>query len=155
VSSSPPLFLPAPLDEHLFHLLFNRLPTMNVELVHGREDIFFGFVFAVEAFKKLPGYAVRAYIDNLADSLASLRASFGFYRTWDTTTAQNIQRAKTKLTVPVLAIGGAESGGTGPGDAMKLAATHVQTVVVPACGHFVAEEAPQEMLAALIPFLTA
>ena len=50
-------------------------------------------------------------------------------------------------------VGGAESGGTGPGDAMKLAADNVQTVVLPDCGHFVAEEAPQEMLAALTAFL--
>jgi pimeloyl-ACP methyl ester carboxylesterase len=57
--------------------------------------------------------------------------------------------------VPVLAIGGAESGGTGPGDAMMLAADNVQTVVLPGCGHFVAEEAPGEMLAALTAFLTA
>ena len=135
--------------------MFNRLPTMNVQLVHRREDIFFGFIFDVEAFKKLPGSAVRVYIDNLADSLASLRGSFGFYRAVDTTTAQNAKRAKTPLTVPVLAIGGAESAGPGVGDAMKLAATHVQTLVIPNCGHFVAEEAPQRLLAALIRFLTA
>jgi pimeloyl-ACP methyl ester carboxylesterase len=36
---------------------------------------------------------------------------------------------------------------------MKLAANNVQTVVLPYCGHFVAEEAPQEMLAALTAFL--
>jgi len=155
VQPSPPLFLPSALNEHLFHLMFNRLPTMNAELVHGREDVFFGFIFDVEAFKKLPGEAVRVYIDNLADSLASLSGSFGFYRALDATTAQNQQRAKEKLTLPVLAVGGAESGGTGPGDAMMLAADNVQTVVLPDCGHFVAEEAPQEMLAALIPFLTA
>jgi pimeloyl-ACP methyl ester carboxylesterase len=153
ISPSPPLFLPSALNEHLFHIMFNRLPTMNVELVHGREDLFFGFIFDVEAFKKLPGAAVRIYIDDLADSLASLSGSFGFYRALDTTTAQNIQRAQTKLTVPVLAIGGAESGGTGPGDAMMLAADNVQTVVLPGCGHFVAEEAPGEMLTALTAFL--
>jgi len=153
VQPSPPLFLPSALNEHLFHLTFNRLPAMNVQLVHGREDVFFGFIFDVEAFKKLPGDAVRVYIDNLADSLPSLRGSFGFYQALDATTAQNQQRAKKKLTLPVLAVGGAESGGTGPGDAMKLAADNVQTVVLPDCGHFVAEEAPQEMLAALTAFL--
>jgi pimeloyl-ACP methyl ester carboxylesterase len=92
VQPSPPLLLPSALNEHLFHLTFNRLPTMNVELVHAREDIFFGFIFDVEAFRKLPGEAVRVYIDNLAGSLASLRGSFGFYRALDTTTAQNQQR---------------------------------------------------------------
>jgi pimeloyl-ACP methyl ester carboxylesterase len=33
------------------------------------------------------------------------------------------------------------------------AATHVQTLVIPAVGHWVAEQAPQEMLAALTTFL--
>ena len=155
VSTSPPLFLPGPVNEMLFHLMFNRLPTMNVQLVHGREDIFFGFVFDVEAFRKLPGQAVRVYIDDLADSLASLSGSFGFYRAWDAITAQNQERAKTRLTVPVLAIGGAESAGRAVGEAMELAANDVQTLVIPGCGHFVPDEAPRELLAALIPFLAA
>jgi pimeloyl-ACP methyl ester carboxylesterase len=155
VGTPPPLFLPGPVNETLFHLMFNRLPTMNVQLVHRREDIFFGFVFDVEAFKKLSGQAVRVYIDDLADSLASLRGSFGFYRAWDTITAQNAKRAKTPLTLPVLAIGGAESAGMGVAEAMGLVATHVQGLVIPGCGHFVPDEAAEELLAALIPFLTA
>ena len=68
---------------------------------------------------------------------------------------QNAKRAKTPLTVPVLAIGGAESAGRAVGDAMHLAATQVQTLVIPKCGHFVAEEAPEQLLAALTAFLTA
>ena len=155
VGTLPFLFLPGPVNELLFHLMFNRLPAMNVQLVHGREDIFFGFVFDVETFKKLPGQAVRVYIDNLADSLASLSGSFGFYRAWDTITAQNQERAKRPLPLPVLAIGGAEGAGTGVAQVMRLVATNVQGLVIPGCGHFVPEEAPEELLAALIPFLTA
>jgi pimeloyl-ACP methyl ester carboxylesterase len=37
---------------------------------------------------------------------------------------------------------------------MMLAATNVQTLVIPGCGHFVPEEAPKELLAALTAFLT-
>ena len=155
VGTPPPLFLPGPVNELLFHLMFNRLPTMNVQLVHGREDIFFGFIFDVEAFNKLSSQAVRVYIDDLADSLASLSGSFGFYRAWDTTTAQNQERAKTPLTLPVLAIGGAAGAAEGVEQVMGLVATHVQGLVIPGCGHFVPEEAPEELLAALIPFLTA
>jgi pimeloyl-ACP methyl ester carboxylesterase len=107
----------------------------------------------VQPSPPLPGDVVRVCIGNLADSLLSLRGSFGFYQALDTTSAQNQQRAKKKLTLPVLAVGEAESGGTGPGNGMKLAADNVQTVVLPDCGHFVAEEAPQEMLAALTAFL--
>ena len=36
---------------------------------------------------------------------------------------------------------------------MVLAGDNVQTVVLPDCGHFVAEEVPQEMLAALMDAL--
>ena len=155
VGTPPPLFLPAPVNELLFHLMFNRLPAMNIQLVHGREDIFFGFVFDVEAFKKLSGQAVSVYIGDLAGSLTSLSGSFGFYRAWDTITAQNQERAKTPLTLPVLAIGGAEGAAEGVAAVMGLVATHVQGLVIPGCGHFVPDEAPEDLLAALIPFLTA
>jgi pimeloyl-ACP methyl ester carboxylesterase len=154
VQQSPPLFLPSATNEHLFHLMFNRLPTMNEQLVQGREDIYFGFIFDVEAGTiKLPRYAVRTYIDNLASVPGALRGSFGFYRAWDVTTAQNAQRATQKLTIPVLAVGGAESLGKGAGDEMTLAADNVQTVVIPGAGHWVAEQAPAQMLAALTAFL--
>jgi pimeloyl-ACP methyl ester carboxylesterase len=154
VQASPPLFLPSALNERLFHLAFNHLPTMNVQLVTGREELFFGFIFDVEAgTKKLPGYAVKVYIDNLASVPGALPGSFGFYRALDTTSAQNAQRATRKLTVPVLAIGGTESAGTGPGDAMKLAADNVQTLVIPGAGHWIAEQAPDQVLAALTAFL--
>jgi pimeloyl-ACP methyl ester carboxylesterase len=127
---------------------------MNVELVHGREDLFFGFIFATDAFKQLPGDAIRVYVDELASSLASLSGSVGYYRASDATSAQNQQRAKTPLTLPVLAIGGAEGLGAAVAETMKLTATNVQTLIIPGCGHFVPEEAPEALLAALTPFLT-
>jgi pimeloyl-ACP methyl ester carboxylesterase len=154
VQPSPLLFLPSALNQQLFHLMFNRLPTTNEQLVQGREDIYFGFIFDVEAgVTKLPGYAVEIYIDNLASVPGALRGSFGFYRAWDATTMQNQQRAATKLTLPVLAVGGAESAGAGVGATMLLAAGNVQTVVIPGAGHWVAEQAPGQMLAALTAFL--
>jgi len=55
--------------------------------------------------------------------------------------------------MPVLAIGGEASYGEHVGDAMKLVADDVQRVVIPGTGHWVAEEAPEEMLAALTAFL--
>jgi pimeloyl-ACP methyl ester carboxylesterase len=55
--------------------------------------------------------------------------------------------------MPVLGIGGEKSYGEHVGDALKLVADDVQSVVIPGVGHFVAEEAPDEMLAALTAFL--
>ncbi|HET9005940.1 MAG TPA: alpha/beta hydrolase, partial [Actinomycetes bacterium] len=56
-------------------------------------------------------------------------------------------------TLPVLAIGGAESSGDMVADTMRLVADDVQTVVLAGSGHWVAEQAPEELLAALTTFL--
>jgi pimeloyl-ACP methyl ester carboxylesterase len=155
ISPSPPLFLPPGLNERLWHLAFNQLPTVNEQLVTGREDIFFGAEFDASAgTNKLPAGAVRYYIDTLASSPEHLRGSFGFYRAIPTTSAQNQKRKERRLTLPVLAIGGPESSGEGPGNTMKLVADDVQTVVLAGSGHWVAEQAPEELLAALTAFLT-
>ena len=154
ISPSPPLFLPPQLNERLWHLAFNQLPKVNEQLVTGREDIFFGAEFDASAgTNKLPADAVRYYIDTLAAGPDQLRGSFGFYRAIPTTSAQNQQRKDQRLTLPVLAIGGGESSGEGVGNTMKLAADDVQTLVIPGCGHWVAEQAPDRLLAALTPFL--
>jgi pimeloyl-ACP methyl ester carboxylesterase len=149
-----PLFLPGPAVPLLFHLTFNRLNGLNEQLVRGREDVFFGFVFDAEATKKLPGYAVRYYTHGFASSRAALRGSFGFYRAWDATTQQNVTRSMgKKLTMPVLAIGGETSSMNGPELLMKTLANDVHGAVIPGGGHFLAEEAPEQMLAALTEFL--
>jgi pimeloyl-ACP methyl ester carboxylesterase len=153
ISPSPPLFLPPPLNAMLWHLAFNQLPKINEQLVTGREDIFFGAEFDASAgTRKLPDGAVKYYIDTLKDP-DHLRGSFGFYRAIPTTSAQNEQRKTRRLTLPVLAIGGAESSGEGPGNTMKLAADDVQTMVLTGSGHWVAEQAPEQLLAALTPCL--
>jgi hypothetical protein len=53
----------------------------------------------------------------------------------------------------VLAICGDASFGQHVGDAVMAVADDVQSVVIPGTGRFVAEEAPDEMLAALTAFL--
>jgi pimeloyl-ACP methyl ester carboxylesterase len=154
VSPSPPLFLPPLLNERLWHLAFNQLPKVNEQLVTGREDIFFGAEFDASAgTNKLPADVVRYYIDTLAADPDHLRGSFGFYRALPASSAQNEQRKTRRLTLPVLAIGGAESSGEGPGNTMKLVADDVQTVALAGSGHWVAEQAPEELLAALTAFL--
>ena len=152
VSPSPPLFASAHLNDALWHFAFNRLAEVNDQLVAGREEIYFGWQFATKAAKKLPHDAVRYYIDALTDPEA-LHASFAIYRALDTTIAQNQQRKERRLTLPVLAIGGQYSLGEQIADTMKLAADDVQTLVIPGCAHWVAEETPEETLAALTAFL--
>jgi pimeloyl-ACP methyl ester carboxylesterase len=154
VSPSPPLFLPPPLNAMLWHLAFNQLPTINEQLVTGREEIFFGAEFDASAgTHKLPADAVKYYIDTVAADPDHLRGSFEWYRAIPATTAQNEKRKTQRLTLPVLAIGGAESSGEGPGNTMKLVADNVQAMVLTGSAHWVAEQAPEQLLAALTTFL--
>jgi pimeloyl-ACP methyl ester carboxylesterase len=155
VSPAYPLVAPPQLNERLWHIAFNQLDTINEQLVEGREDIYFGAEYAASAgTRKLPDEVVRYYVDRLIGGRDTLRGSFGWYRAIGASSAQNQQRATRKLTLPVLAIGGAESAGERPANTMKLVAEDVQTLVLPGTGHWLAEQAPGDMLAALTAFLT-
>ena len=57
----------------------------------------------------------------LAASPGALHASFAIYRALDATIAQNQQRKTRRLTLPILALGGAHSLGEQVADTMKLA----------------------------------
>jgi pimeloyl-ACP methyl ester carboxylesterase len=154
VAPSPPLFLPPLLNARLWHLMFNQLPAeVNERLVKGREDVFFGSEFAVWAARPLPDDAVRYYIDILRSGEHALRGSFGWYRALGATIDQERQRATRRLTLPVLAIGGQFGAGETVAANMRMVADDVQGVVIPGSGHWVAEEAPEELLAALTTFL--
>jgi pimeloyl-ACP methyl ester carboxylesterase len=155
ISPSPPLFLPPLLNARLWHLMFNQLPAeVNERLVRGREEIFFGAEFDASAgTRKLPGEVVRYYIDILTSRRHALRGSFEWYRAIGATSEQNEKRMNRRLTMPVLAIGGAESGGEGVAATMRLVADDVQGVNLAGAGHWVAEQAPEELLAALTKFL--
>jgi pimeloyl-ACP methyl ester carboxylesterase len=154
VTPSPPLLVPGPLNERLWHLAFNRLPKVNEQLVTGREEIFFGAEFDGSAgTHKLPDEVVKYYIDTLASDPEALRGSFGQYRAFDASIVQNQQRKNTRLTMPVLAIGGEEALGQGVIDTMNLVADDVQGVILPGTGHWVAEQAPEQLVATVTPFL--
>jgi pimeloyl-ACP methyl ester carboxylesterase len=101
----------------------------------------------------LPDYAVKYYVDGLASSPEALHGSFQLYRAFGATATQNQQRKARRLPMPVLAMGGAESSGAMVADTMKLVADDVQTLVIPGIGHWLAEQAPEEMLATLTAFL--
>ena len=154
ISPPTPLILPPQVVDRLWHIPFNQLAETNEQLVRGREDIFIGAEYAASAgTNKLPADAVGYYIDRLASSPEALHGSFQLYRAFPATTAQNEQRKTRRLAMPVLAIGGAESSGAMVADTMQLVADDVQKLVIPGCGHWLAEQAPEELLAALTAFL--
>jgi pimeloyl-ACP methyl ester carboxylesterase len=149
--AAPPLFPPGPLNDRLWHLGFNRIENLNEQLVTGREDAFYRWEFDAAA-KPLGDDVILHYVRTLSNP-DSLRGSFGWYRAIDTTIAQDEERKKRPLAMPVMAIGGECSFGEDVGNAVRAVAPDVQGVVIPGTGHFLAEESPEELLAALTPFL--
>ncbi len=150
-SHSPPVFVPAPVNNRLWHLSFNRVETLPEQLITGREDVFFGYEFAIQG-GTLPAELVDYYV-GLVSNPESLRGSLAWYRALDATLAQNATRKDTPLTMPVLAIGGELSYGGMVAEAMKSLADDVEGVVIPGTGHWVAEEAPEQLVEALNGFL--
>jgi pimeloyl-ACP methyl ester carboxylesterase len=155
ISPLSPLILPDQLKDRLWHIPFNQLAETNEKLVTGREEIFFGAEFSASAgTNKLPKEAIDYYIQGLSDPDA-LHGSFQLYRAFGASTAQNEERKGRRLPMPVLAMGGAESSGEGAANTMKLVADDVETLVIPRVGHWLAEQAPEELVAALSEFLAS
>ncbi|MGW2288128.1 alpha/beta fold hydrolase [Streptomyces phaeochromogenes] len=157
LTPSPPFFGPAAANLRLWQFGFNRLDDLNEELVRGRERLFFGWQFATKAATPtaIPAYAVDVYVDAITADPRALRASFACYRALDETIAQNEQRSKTRLSLPVLALGGALWSGTSAAQTMRLAADDVTGVVLDDCGHYPAEEQPARFAEILEDFLAA
>jgi pimeloyl-ACP methyl ester carboxylesterase len=63
------------------------------------------------------------------------------------------QLAHTRLTMPVLTIGGEKASGDTLGRQFRLVATNVTSVVIKDSGHWLMEEKPKETSEALLKFL--
>ena len=146
VNPSPPLFgLPEPINNKLWHLAFNRVnDEMTEQLVRGREDIFFGYEFAIQGGQKGLPDEVQRYFDLYSDPDV-LRGSFGLYRALDTTSHRTRSARTSRLRCPSSRSAG-RSWGEEAGNGIKPAADDVHAVVIPDTGHWVAEQAPEEEL---------
>ncbi len=78
------------INNKLWHIPFNRVDTLPEQLISGREDIYFGYEFAIQG-GDLPDDLVDYYV-GLVSNPDSLRGSLGFYRAFDATLAQNDDR---------------------------------------------------------------
>lgn len=138
----------------LWHFMFNRLAALNERLVAGREDVYLGDQFATKGATPatMSPQVVDVYVEALRRP-GALHASFRYYRAFDETIAQNRERARTPLRLPVLAVGGATSRHAVVAADVRRVATEVTELVVPGCGHYVPEEQPELFGDALLDFL--
>jgi pimeloyl-ACP methyl ester carboxylesterase len=124
-------------------------------LVRGREGDYFSYywnVLAADSTHSLSAADRRAYVAAYSRP-GRMRAGWGYFDSFPRTAQEFAQLAQTKLTMPVLVIGGDRSGGTALGEQVKLVANDVTVVVLKDTGHWLIDERPRETAAALLGFL--
>jgi pimeloyl-ACP methyl ester carboxylesterase len=84
-----------------------------------------------------------------------MRAGFEVFRAFEQDAADFAQFGKTKLTMPVLVLTGEKASGEFLIQQGRLVATSVEGVVVKGSGHWLMEEAPDQVIPKLVSFLTA
>lgn len=151
LAPAPSIFAPPEENIFLWHFMFNQLADLPETLIAGRERAYLEFMFNRWSFRR-DCVAVDVYIDAYS-APGGLRGGFAYYRAIPETIRQNQARAQRKLTMPVLAIGAEHATGDAPLVTMRDNATDLQGAVVPDCGHFIMEEAPDAFIDHLLPFL--
>jgi pimeloyl-ACP methyl ester carboxylesterase len=136
-----------------WHFRFNG-PTPEL-LVQGRERTYFEHYwnnFAADKTRSLPEADRKAYTDAYARP-GRIRAGWAYFVSFPQAAKDFAQLSQTKLTMPVLAIGGEKSLGEFLAQQMKLVASDVNAVVLKNTGHWILEENPKETTDALVKFL--
>jgi pimeloyl-ACP methyl ester carboxylesterase len=134
-----------------FFSLPNGLPE---QIVDGREALWVDrFTDSIEVQKTGIGDDdVHEYARYLQDD-AHLRASFEYFRALPRDVADNAEYGKTKLAMPVLALGARGSLAEAVPTQVARYATTVSGGVVEKCGHWIFEEQPSELTTRLLEFL--
>jgi len=140
-------------DPGIWHFRFNG-PTPEA-LVRGRERIYYDYFwndFAADKTRSVPEADRAAYAAAYARP-GRMRAGWAYFVSFQQAARDFAQLSQTRLTMPVLAIGGDKANGKVLGEQMKLVATNAKMVVLKACGHWVLEEKPKETTEELMKFL--
>jgi len=140
-------------NPHIWHFRFNG-PTPEA-LVRGRERTYFEHFwndFAADENHSIPEADRVAYKAAYARP-GRMRAGWAYFVSFQQAAKDFEQLSRTKLTMPVLAIGGEKANGEVLGNQMKIVATDATMVVLKNTGHWVLEENPKETTDALMKFL--
>src|SRR5271170_8030167 len=140
-------------DPHIWHFRFNG-PTPEA-LVKGRERTYFEYFWndlAADKNQSLPEADREAYTAAYARP-GRMGASWAYFVSFLQAAKDFEVLSRTKLTMPVLTIGGDKSLGVALGQQAKLVATDATVIVLKDTGHWVLEERPKETSEALEKFL--
>ncbi|CDG81106.1 alpha/beta fold hydrolase [Janthinobacterium agaricidamnosum] len=136
----------------LWHFDFGGKDALR--LVQGRERIYldrFWNDFAGDASKIDEG--TRAHYAKLYARPGAMKAAFAQFQSIRKDNEDNAELVKTKLAMPVLAVGAEKSFGPNQAAQMRNAASNVTEVIIHGAGHWLMEEAPVETVKAVQSFL--
>lgn len=139
-----------------WHFAFHLVPDLPETLLAGREREYVGWFLKVKTLS--PDTFDDAEIEQYAAAIAAdggLRASLAYYRDAAESARKNHEALEQQhLTVPVLGI--SSSHGSIPDMAASLRpwADNATGVVVPNAGHFIPDEQPDAVAAALARFIS-
>ena len=143
----------------LWWVIFHQTPDVPEALVQGKEMMYLSWFFHNLPFNPaaITQEDINEYVSHYS-APGGMRAGFEHYRAFPQDAIQNQNYSKTKLTMPVLALGGgyipifgnitmsaAEYG-------MKILAQNVTGITVPNSGHYIPEEQPKFVIDQLSKF---
>lgn len=126
-----------------------------LKLVAGRERIYFEHFwndFAADPRHSVPEADRRFYAAAYAQP-GAMRAGFEVFHAFEQDAKDLGELAQTKLTIPMLVLAGENASGNFLIEQGRLVDTNVQGVVVKGSGHWLMEEAPQQVIPQLVAFI--
>ena len=136
----------------LFHLSFHCEPDIALSLVSGRERTYLTHFYR-NCYN--PAAFADADIDEYVAAFSApgaMRASMAHYAAHAIDLKHNIENARTRLEMPVLALGGALSFRDGVRKSLEQVADNVQGGTLRGCAHWIAEEQPESLCRELLAF---
>jgi pimeloyl-ACP methyl ester carboxylesterase len=138
----------------LWHMGFQSVPHIAEALIRGREAEYLNNMFQSYAYdpSAVAPDRMREYIEAM-QHVGALHAGLGYYSDFFVSADQNRAHSQTKLTMPVLAMGGEACLGPLTKQCLELAAESVTGGVIERCGHWIGEERPDFIVDTLLDFL--
>ena len=134
---------------------FHFYGATPLRLVAGRERIYFEHFwndFAANPKRSVPEADRRFYARSYAQP-GAMRAGFEVFRNFEQDAKDFAEFAQTKLTMPMLVLSGEKASGTFLIEQARLVDTNVEGVVIKGSGHWLMEEAPQQVIPKLVAFI--
>ena len=141
-----------------WHFGFFRLDDLPETLIQGREEAFLAWWFRAKSYKPwiFDESDMKEYV-RVFSAPGAARAGFDYFRAGMSPEGlvQASARARSKLPMPVLAIGGEGGVRNGLLDTMRRVADQAQGGMKAGCGHYILEECSSEVTQDLVQFFDA